>query len=62
MIVLIAMPELQDVFQQFDETYCSNHMLPTHILKTMSDIESCRTSDLGSQTDRQRYRDLSLFN
>ena len=45
------MPELQDVFQQFGETYCSNHILPTHILKTMSAIERCRTSALGSHID-----------
>jgi hypothetical protein len=43
--------ELQDVFQQFGRVYRQNHPLPLNHLKTMSAIESCRTSSLGGHLD-----------
>ena len=45
------MPEVQDVFLMHGEAYRQNHKLPIHILKAMSAIERCRTSDLGSHID-----------
>ena len=43
--------ELQDVFQRFGPTYRQTHSLPLNQLKTMSAIESCRTSNLGGHID-----------
>src|ERR1035437_9735913 len=45
------MPEVQDIFLQYGEQYRQKHKLPSHILKTMSAIEQCRTSSLGGHTD-----------
>jgi hypothetical protein len=43
--------ELQDIFQQFGQGYQQNHPLPLNQLKTMSAIESCRTSSQGGHVD-----------
>ena len=43
--------ELQDIFQKFGQSYRQNHPLPLNQLKTMSAIESCRTSSQGGHVD-----------
>lgn len=45
------MPEVQDLFLMHGIEYRQTHKLPVHILKAMSAIERCRTSDLGGHTD-----------
>lgn len=45
------MPEVQDIFIEHGRTYRQKHKLPINILKAMSAIECCRTSDLGGHTD-----------
>jgi hypothetical protein len=45
------MIEVQDVFNQYGDEYRKNHKLPLHILKTMIDIEACRTAELGGHVD-----------
>jgi len=45
------MIEIQDIFNQYGDEYRRNHQLPLHILKTMIDIESCRTAELGGHVD-----------
>ncbi|MBU3174681.1 IS91 family transposase [Clostridium estertheticum] len=45
------MIELQDIFNQYGDEYRRNHKLPLHILKTMIDIEACRTAELGGHVD-----------
>jgi len=45
------MIEIQDIFNQYGDTYRKNHKLPLHILKTMIDIEVCRTTELGGHVD-----------
>lgn len=46
------MIEVQDIFNQYGEAYRKNHHLPYHLLKTMSAIETCRTSKLGGHVDK----------
>ncbi|MBZ9634629.1 IS91 family transposase [Clostridium sp. FP1] len=45
------MIEIQDIFNQYGDEYRRNHQLPLHILKTMIDIEACRTEELGGHID-----------
>lgn len=45
------MIEVQDIFRQHGEEYIKNHRLPPHILKTIINIEDCRTSALGRHVD-----------
>jgi tRNA(Ile2) C34 agmatinyltransferase TiaS len=45
------MPEVQDIFLKYGEQYRQKHKLPSHLLKTMSAIEQCRTSSLGGHID-----------
>lgn len=45
------MIEVQDIFQQYGQTYRDEHKLPSHILKTMRAIEQCRTAALGAHVD-----------
>ncbi|MCB2342496.1 IS91 family transposase [Clostridium estertheticum] len=45
------MIEIQDIFNQYGDEYRRNHKLPLHILKTMIDIEACRTAELGGHVD-----------
>lgn len=45
------MIEVQDIFRQYGEEYIRNHRLPPHILKTIINIEDCRTSALGGHVD-----------
>ena len=45
------MIEVQDIFRQHCEEYIRNHRLPPHILKTIINIEDCRTSALGGHVD-----------
>ena len=45
------MIEVQDIFRQHGEEYIKNHRLPPHILKTIINIEDCRTSALGGHVD-----------
>lgn len=45
------MIEVQDIFRQHGEEYIRNHRLPPHILKTIINIEDCRTSALGGHVD-----------
>ena len=45
------MIEIQDIFNQYGDKYRKNHKLPLHILKTMIDIEACRTAELGGHVD-----------
>ena len=40
------MIEIQDIFNQYGDEYRKNHKLPLNILKTMIDIEACRTAEL----------------
>ncbi|MCC5910974.1 MAG: IS91 family transposase [Clostridiaceae bacterium] len=46
------MIEVQDIFNQHGEAYRKKHPLPHHLLKTMSAIETCRTSKLGGHVDK----------
>jgi hypothetical protein len=46
------MPEVQDIFQQYGQTFRQNHKLPKNVRKAMSAIENCRTSALGGHVDR----------
>jgi hypothetical protein len=43
--------ELQSIFQQFGPVYRENNSLPLNHLKTMTAVESCRTSLLGGHVD-----------
>ncbi|MBU3101864.1 IS91 family transposase [Clostridium sp. DSM 17811] len=45
------MIEIQDIFNQYGDEYRRNHQLPLNILKTMIDIEACRTEELGGHVD-----------
>jgi len=45
------MPELQDIFRQYGESYRQKNKLPPHVLKAMRAIENCRTSALGGHID-----------
>lgn len=45
------MAEVQDIFSEYAESYIQSHKLPLHILKTIGDISSCRTSELGGHVD-----------
>jgi hypothetical protein len=45
------MIEIQDIFNQHGDEYRRNHQLPLHILKTMIDIEACRTAEIGGHVD-----------
>ena len=45
------MIEVQDIFRQHGEEYIKKHKLPPHILKTIINIEDCRTSALGGHAD-----------
>lgn len=45
------MPEVQDIFIEHGNAYRQKHKLPLHVLKAMSAIERCRTSDLGGHMD-----------
>lgn len=45
------MPEIQEIFQRHGDEYQNNHLLPIHVLKTMTAISRCRTSSLGSHVD-----------
>lgn len=44
-------PELQDVFKLYGDEFRKTHCLPMNQLKTISAIESCRTSSLGGHVD-----------
>lgn len=44
-------PELQDVFKLYGDEFRKTHRLPMNQLKTISAIESCRTSSLGGHVD-----------
>jgi len=45
------MAEVQDIFLAYGGVYRQKQKLPTNILKAMSAIERCRTSDLGGHMD-----------
>jgi len=45
------MPEVQDIFVEYGNAYRQKHKLPLHVLKAMSAIERCRSSDLGGHMD-----------
>lgn len=45
------MIEVQDIFRQHGENYMRTHKLPPHILKTIINIEDCRTAALGGHVD-----------
>ncbi len=45
------MPELQDIFQQYGQSFLHNRKLPKNVRKAMSAIERCRTGALGAHTD-----------
>ena len=45
------MIEVQDIFKQHGENYMRTHKLPPHILKTIINIEDCRTAALGGHVD-----------
>jgi len=45
------MPELQDVFQQYGQSFRQSHKLHENVRKAMSAIENCRTSILGGHAD-----------
>jgi hypothetical protein len=45
------MAEVQDVFKEYGSEYASTHKLPSHILKTIGDLQSCRTAELGGHVD-----------
>ena len=43
---------LSDIFRLYGEEYRKKHNLTFHQLKTMKDIEKCRTFELGYHIDR----------
>lgn len=43
--------EVADIFREFGPLYRQIHKLPPYILKTMKDIESCRTAALGGHVE-----------
>lgn len=45
------MIEVQDIFLKYGFDYCNNHSLPLHLRKVISNIISCRTSELGGHVD-----------
>jgi hypothetical protein len=45
------MPQIQDIFREYGREYTMNRNLPSHILKTIGDIKSCRTAELGGHID-----------
>ena len=45
-------PELQDVFKLYGDEFRETHRLPMNQLKTMSAIETCRSSSQGLATSR----------
>ena len=45
------MPEVQDIFNLYGESYRRSHGLSVAQQKTMSAIQKCRTADLGSHLD-----------
>lgn len=45
------MIEVQDIFLKYGIDYCNNHNLPLHLRKVISNITSCRTSELGGHVD-----------
>ncbi|MGF7059957.1 IS91 family transposase [Brassicibacter mesophilus] len=44
--------EVADIFSKYGEAYREKYKLPLHTLKTMSDIEFCRTDKLGGHIDK----------
>ena len=45
------MPEVQDIFNKYGESYREKHKLMPYKLKTMNAIEKCRTKQLGYHKD-----------
>ncbi len=45
------MIEVQDIFSEFRTKYCDDHNLPFQLRKTMRNIVSCRTAELGGHVD-----------
>jgi len=45
------MPELQDIFQQYGQSFRLQHKLPKNVHKAMYSIERCRTAALGGHMD-----------
>lgn len=45
------MIEVADIFLEFGQAYRQSHKLPQRMLKVMSAIERCRTSELGGHVD-----------
>ncbi|MBC8059909.1 MAG: IS91 family transposase [Clostridiaceae bacterium] len=45
------MTEIQDIFREGSKEYAMKHKLPFHIHKTIGDISSCRTAELGGHID-----------
>ena len=45
------MPEVQDIFNKYGESYREKHKLMPYKLKTMNAIEKCRTEQLGYHKD-----------
>ena len=43
--------QLQNILKIYGEEYFKKHNLPSYIRKTLVDIESCRTSQLGGHID-----------
>lgn len=46
------MPEVQDIFEQFGDTYCTHHGLSIAQYKAMNAIRNCWTARLGGHMDR----------
>jgi len=46
------MSEIQDIFNEYGTVFRENNKLPSHKLKAMSAIESCRTASLGAHVDK----------
>ena len=44
--------QLQNILKLYGEEYLKQHSLPSYIRKTLVDIESCRTSQLGGHIDQ----------
>lgn len=45
------MIEVQDIFLKYGFDYCTKHKLPMYLRKVISNIISCRTSELGGHID-----------
>jgi len=49
---MIRKNQLQNILKLYGEEYLKKHSVPIYVRKTLVDIESCRTSQLGGHIDQ----------